>query len=69
MAKRAWVMVLGDVGRSPRMQYHTLSLCETVRARRKPVPWDARPWIAHQKTIAIVIELLRRLRRRATRCS
>jgi hypothetical protein len=28
--RRAWVMVLGDVGRSPRMQYHTLSLCKTV---------------------------------------
>eukprot|EP00887_Chlorella_sp_A99_P002063 scaffold18.g2063.t1 len=24
-----WVMVLGDLGRSPRMQYHTLSLCRT----------------------------------------
>lgn len=23
----AWVVVLGDAGRSPRMQYHTLSLC------------------------------------------
>ena len=29
--RRAWVMVLGDVGRSPRMQYHTSSLCKTVR--------------------------------------
>ena len=28
---RAWVIVLGDVGRSPRMQYHTSSLCKTVR--------------------------------------
>ena len=28
---RAWVVVLGDVGRSPRMQYHTSSLCKTVR--------------------------------------
>ena len=28
---RAWVMVLGDVGRSPRMQYHASSLCKTVR--------------------------------------
>ena len=27
---RAWVMVLGDVGRSPRMQYHASSLCKTV---------------------------------------
>jgi hypothetical protein len=27
---RAWVVVLGDVGRSPRMQYHTSSLCKTV---------------------------------------
>ena len=27
---RAWVLVLGDVGRSPRMQYHALSLCRTV---------------------------------------
>ncbi|GAB4824035.1 hypothetical protein N2152v2_011081 [Parachlorella kessleri] len=27
--RRAWVMVLGDVGRSPRMQYHTVSLCST----------------------------------------
>ncbi|KAL4527756.1 hypothetical protein Ndes2526B_g08371 [Nannochloris sp. 'desiccata'] len=26
---RAWVVVLGDVGRSPRMQYHTSSLCKT----------------------------------------
>ncbi|PRW56830.1 chitobiosyldiphosphodolichol beta-mannosyltransferase-like isoform X1 [Chlorella sorokiniana] len=26
---RAWVMVLGDVGRSPRMQYHASSLCKT----------------------------------------
>ena len=26
--KRAWVVVLGDVGRSPRMQYHALSLCQ-----------------------------------------
>jgi len=32
---RAWVVVLGDVGRSPRMQYHTSSLCKTVR-RKKP---------------------------------
>lgn len=30
---RAWVMVLGDVGRSPRMQYHASSLCKTVRGR------------------------------------
>lgn len=30
---RAWVVVLGDVGRSPRMQYHTLSLCKTVIER------------------------------------
>lgn len=29
-SRRAWVMVLGDVGRSPRMQYHTLSLSKTV---------------------------------------
>jgi hypothetical protein len=28
--KRAWVVVLGDFGRSPRMQYHTLSLAEQV---------------------------------------
>ena len=27
-AKHAVVMVLGDIGRSPRMQYHTLSLLE-----------------------------------------
>ncbi|KAL4443535.1 hypothetical protein ABPG75_011272 [Micractinium tetrahymenae] len=27
--RRAWVMVLGDVGRSPRMQYHASSLCKT----------------------------------------
>lgn len=27
--KRAIVLVLGDIGRSPRMQYHTLSLVET----------------------------------------
>jgi len=26
------VVVLGDFGRSPRMQYHTLSLAEQVRA-------------------------------------
>ncbi|KAI3428089.1 hypothetical protein D9Q98_006472 [Chlorella vulgaris] len=26
---RCWVMVLGDVGRSPRMQYHASSLCKT----------------------------------------
>ena len=30
---RAWVMVLGDVGRSPRMQYHASSLCKTVSLR------------------------------------
>ena len=30
--KRAWVVVLGDFGRSPRMQYHTLSLAEQVRS-------------------------------------
>lgn len=30
--KRAWVVVLGDFGRSPRMQYHALSLAEQVRA-------------------------------------
>lgn len=29
--QRAWVVVLGDAGRSPRMQYHALSLCKTVR--------------------------------------
>ena len=29
---RAWVMVLGDVGRSPRMQYHASSICKTVGA-------------------------------------
>ena len=28
-----WVIVLGDLGRSPRMQYHALSLCNTVRIR------------------------------------
>ena len=28
--KRVWVVVLGDFGRSPRMQYHTLSLAEQV---------------------------------------
>eukprot|EP00890_Picochlorum_soloecismus_P004693 jgi/Picsp_1/5224/NSC_02587-R1_beta- -mannosyltransferase len=27
--QRAWVVVLGDAGRSPRMQYHALSLCKT----------------------------------------
>lgn len=32
----AWVMVLGDVGRSPRMQYHASSLCKTVRMRLRP---------------------------------
>ena len=31
MGRRAWVVVLGDVGRSPRMQYHAASLCKTVR--------------------------------------
>ena len=25
-----WVVVLGDVGRSPRMQYHAVSLSEQV---------------------------------------
>ena len=29
--KRAWVVVLGDFGRSPRMQYNALSLAEQVR--------------------------------------
>ena len=28
---RAAVVVLGDIGRSPRMQYHALSLAEQVR--------------------------------------
>jgi beta-1,4-mannosyltransferase len=28
---RVWVVVLGDFGRSPRMQYHTLSLASQVR--------------------------------------
>lgn len=28
----AWVVVLGDLGRSPRMQYHTLSLCQAPGA-------------------------------------
>lgn len=27
----AWVVVLGEFGRSPRMQYHALSLAEQVR--------------------------------------
>ena len=27
--KRACVVVLGDIGRSPRMQYHTKSLAES----------------------------------------
>lgn len=34
---RAWVVVLGDVGRSPRMQYHTSSLCKTVRGKKPPL--------------------------------
>lgn len=35
MAKRgrATVVVLGDLGRSPRMQYHALSLAEQVCAQ------------------------------------
>jgi beta-1,4-mannosyltransferase len=28
--KRAAVVVLGDIGRSPRMQYHSLSLANQV---------------------------------------
>ncbi len=28
--RRVWVVVLGDFGRSPRMQYHTQSLCKAV---------------------------------------
>ena len=28
---RVWVVVLGDFGRSPRMQYHALSLATQVR--------------------------------------
>lgn len=27
----AWVVVLGDFGRSPRMQYHAISLLQTTR--------------------------------------
>lgn len=30
-----WVVVLGDFGRSPRMQYHALSLANQVRERRR----------------------------------
>jgi len=30
MAKHCWVVVLGDFGRSPRMQYHTVSLSKTA---------------------------------------
>jgi hypothetical protein len=30
----AWVVVLGDFGRSPRMQYHALSLADQVTAVR-----------------------------------
>ena len=30
--KRAAVVVLGDIGRSPRMQYHSLSLANQVRS-------------------------------------
>ena len=30
-----WVVVLGDFGRSPRMQYHALSLADQVIER----PW------------------------------
>lgn len=41
MTKRAWVMVLGDVGRSPRMQYHASSLCKTVSGSRLPAPLPA----------------------------
>ena len=37
--QRAWVVVLGDAGRSPRMQYHALSLCKTVR-HTKCIPED-----------------------------
>ena len=34
--KRAAVVVLGDIGRSPRMQYHSLSLANQVLLSRVP---------------------------------
>ena len=34
--KRVWVVVLGDFGRSPRMQYHTMSLDTQVWAAAEP---------------------------------
>jgi hypothetical protein len=32
-----WVVVLGDFGRSPRMQYHTVSMSKTVPVQAVPV--------------------------------
>ena len=36
--QRAWVVVLGDFGRSPRMQYHAMSLAEQVRREQPRQP-------------------------------
>ncbi|KAL6770082.1 hypothetical protein ACKKBG_A33530 [Auxenochlorella protothecoides x Auxenochlorella symbiontica] len=51
---RAWVVVLGDVGRSPRMQYHTLSLCKTpgytidlIGQRGSPILNDLQAHVKH----------------------
>ena len=37
----AWVVVLGEFGRSPRMQYHALSLAEQVREMEKGGNWKS----------------------------
>ena len=34
--KTTWVIVLGDFGRSPRMQFHALSLAEQVQTCHLP---------------------------------
>ena len=39
MGKSIAILVLGDVGRSPRMQYHTLSLSQLPDTEVRSAPW------------------------------
>lgn len=69
---RAWVVVLGDFGRSPRMQYHALSLAEQVRngdeARdgERAFVFFSAPFFSRASTPALISHPLRFLRPAST---
>ena len=50
------VLVLGDVGRSPRMQYHALSLARTRRARVRLVGFRGERCVPEVEAEADTIE-------------